>query len=57
MFFFFLVFVFLQTKHLIFDLLHPTGQDLQSPRGKGHKRTSRSHLAVRQSSIVKPGAL
>ena len=29
-----------------FDLLHSTGQDLQLPRGKGHKRTSRSHMKV-----------
>ena len=28
---------------MIYDLLHFTGQDLQLPRGKGHKRTSTSH--------------
>ena len=31
---------------IIYDLLHSTGQDLQLPRGKGHKRTSRSHTKV-----------
>ena len=31
---------------LIYDLLHSTGQDLQLPRGKGHKRTSRSQMKV-----------
>ena len=28
------------------DLLHSAGQDLQLPRGKGYKRTSRSYTKV-----------
>ena len=31
---------------IFFYLLHSTGQDLQLPRGKGHKMTSRSHTKV-----------
>jgi len=31
---------------MFYDLLHSTGQNLQLPRGKGHKRTSRSHTKV-----------
>ena len=31
---------------MIYDLLHFTGQEIQLPRGKGHKRTSRSHTKV-----------
>ena len=34
------------SRIMIYDLLHSTGQDLQLPRGKGHKRTSRSHTKV-----------
>ena len=30
----------------IYDLSHSTGQDLQLPRRKGHKSTSRSHTKV-----------
>ena len=33
-------------EQMIYDLLHSTGQDLQLPRGKGHKRTSRSYTKV-----------
>ena len=29
-----------------YDLLHSTGQDLQLPRGKGHKRTSKPYTKV-----------
>ena len=34
------------TYLIFFYLLHSTGQNLQLPRGKGHKRTSRSHTKV-----------
>ena len=30
----------------LFDLLHSTGQDLQLPRGKGHRRISRFHTKM-----------
>ena len=44
----FALIVSLKIAEMIYDLLHPTGQDLQLPRGKEHKRTSRSYLKVPQ---------
>ena len=38
------------TLDLWLILLHSTGQDLQLPRGKGHKRTSRLKIRQRQNN-------
>ena len=40
------IYFFLSLFILFIYLLHFTGQDLQLPRGKGHKRTSTSHTKV-----------
>ena len=44
----FVLIVSLKIAEMIYDLLHPTGQDLQLPKGKGHKKTSRFYLKVPQ---------
>ena len=41
-------------EQMIYDLLHSTGQDLQLPRGKGHKRTSRSYTKVPHTHLPLP---
>ena len=40
------IFIFFIVVFFVFCIFHFTGQDLQLPRGKGHKRTSTSLTKV-----------